>query len=122
MTFCVFVQTCCICVQQACHLVDEGTGTAGTYAVHTLFHITAGEINDFRIFAAQFDGNICLGNHGFDGVCCSNHFLDEVYANGFCQRNAAGASDHGCKFTITQFFLSFCQDFFYGFLNVCDSD
>ena len=117
MAFCVFVQTCCVCVQQACHLVDEGTGTAGTYAVHTLFHIPAGEINDFRIFAAQFDGNICLGHNGFDGVSSSNHFLNEVYANGFCQGNAAGAGDHGCKFTITQFFLSFCQDFFYGFLN-----
>ena len=57
---CVFVQSGCICLDEGCHLVDKRTCTTGTDTVHTLFHITALEINDLRILTAKLDSNIGL--------------------------------------------------------------
>ena len=115
--FCQFIQTCGICLQQACHLVDEGACTAGTNAVHSLFHVAAFEVDDLCIFAAQFDGYICLRGSCFYCVCCCYYFLNEFHADGFCQRNAAGTCDHGGEDGIADFFLRFLQDVFYCFLD-----
>ena len=112
-----FIQTCCICLQEGCHLVDKGTCTAGTNAVHSLFHVTAFEVDDLRIFAAQFDGYICLRGCCFYGVGCCHYFLNEFHANGLCQSNAAGTSDHSGEDGIADLFLRFFQDIFYGFLD-----
>ena len=112
-----FIQTCCICLQQGCHLVDEGTCTAGTDTVHSLFYIAAFEVDDFRVFAAQFDGYICLRSGCFNRVCCGNYFLNEFHADGLCQSNAAGTCDHCGEDSIADFFLRFFQNIFYCFLD-----
>ena len=58
--FGIFVQSCCISLDERCHLVDKRTGTTCTDTIHTLFYITAFKINDLRIFTAKLDGNIGL--------------------------------------------------------------
>ena len=50
--FRIFIQTGGIRLKKGCHLVDEGTGTAGTDTVHTLLHITTFKIDDLRILTA----------------------------------------------------------------------
>ena len=51
--FGVFIKTWCIGLEQRCHLVNEGTGTAGTDAIHTLLYISVFEIDDFGILASK---------------------------------------------------------------------
>ncbi len=63
--FCIFVQTGGIRLEKGSHLVDKRTCTAGTDSVHALFHIAAFKINDFGVFAAQFNGNVRFGRKLF---------------------------------------------------------
>ena len=56
---CQQVQSCCIRLDQGCHLIDKCTGTARADTVHTLFH-TTGQIHEFRVFSAQLDDHIRL--------------------------------------------------------------
>ena len=60
--FRVFIQAGGIRLKKGSHLVDKGTRTVGTDAVHTLFDISAFKIDDLRILAAELDGDICLGS------------------------------------------------------------
>ena len=57
---CIFVQAGRICLQKRRHLVNKRACTASTDTIHPLFDITAFEIDDLGIFAAQFDGYVCL--------------------------------------------------------------
>ena len=56
----IFVQSRCICLKQRCHLINEGTRTTGTDAIHSLFNVSALKINDLGILAAKLDCNIRL--------------------------------------------------------------
>ncbi len=58
--FGVFVQSGASVCKKRCHLVDEGTCTTGTDAVHTLLYITTFKVDDLGILTAKLDSNICL--------------------------------------------------------------
>ena len=58
-------------------MVDEGAGAAGTDAVHALFYISAFKIDDFGVFTAKFDSNICLRGVILQCTRDGNHFLDK---------------------------------------------
>ncbi len=61
IAFSVFIQSCSIRLQQGGHLVDEGTGTACADTVHTLFYITALEVDNLGILTAKLNCNIRFG-------------------------------------------------------------
>ena len=75
--FCVFIQAGGIRLKQGSHLVDKGTGTAGTDAVHTLLHISAFKIDDLRVLAAELDGNVRLGSAILQGCGYGNNLLNK---------------------------------------------
>ena len=58
--FRIFIQTGGICLDQGSHLVNKRTGTACADTVHTLFNVTALKINNFCVFTAELDRNVCL--------------------------------------------------------------
>ena len=91
-------------MQKRCHLVDEGPGTAGTYAVHTLVN-SAGEIDDLGILTAKLNGNIGLwgiilkgGSHGYD-------LLGKGHIQVSGQSQSAGAGDARRNGHLAEFFL-----------------
>ena len=59
--FCIFVEAGGIGLNQGGHLVDEGACAPGADPVHALLHVTAFEIDDFCVLAAQLDGHIRHG-------------------------------------------------------------
>ncbi len=63
--FSVFVKTRSVCLDQGSHLVDKGACTAGTDPVHTLFHISAFEINNLGVFTAKFNSHVRLRSQFF---------------------------------------------------------
>ena len=92
--FCIFIQACGIGLKKRCHLVDEGTGTSGADTVHTLFHVAAFKINDFRILTAQLDGNISLWRVSLQCLSDGNHFLHKRYVQILGQSKPAGSGDN----------------------------
>ncbi len=59
IVLCQFVQAGRIGFQQRRHLVDKRPRAARAHAVHALFQ-SAGEIDNLRVLAAQFDGDVGL--------------------------------------------------------------
>ena len=78
------VQAGSVRLQESGHLVDKCTGSAGTDAVHALLQTTF-EIDDLGVFAAKFDGDICLGCHELQSGCNCDHFLYERNIQCFTQ-------------------------------------
>ncbi len=75
--FGIFIQARSVCLQKRGHLIDERAGSAGTDTVHPLFHIAAFKINDFGVFAAQFDCNVRNGSKFLKGSGNRDDFLYE---------------------------------------------
>ena len=73
-TECHLIQLVYADIQQRCHLVDKSARTAGTAAVHALFH-TAGKEDDLGILAAQLNDGIGFGTAFLDGEKCGVDFL-----------------------------------------------
>ena len=73
-TFIVRKMSSGIGVEEGRHLVDEGPGTAGAVTVHAVF-VTAGQVGDLRIFAAEFDDDVRLRIIGADRFGTGNDFL-----------------------------------------------
>ena len=88
----IFIETFGIGAQQRCHLVDEGTGAAGTDAVHALVP-SAGEIEDLGILTAQLDGYVGLGIPAVQALAHGDDFLDKGDLHGLGQRHTAAAGD-----------------------------
>ena len=108
--FCIFIQTGGICLKKRCHLVNEGAGTSGTDAVHTLFHISAFKINDLGILAAQLDGNICLWSiMSARPSAYGNNFLYKRHIQILCQGQSAGTGDHRINIEWSQRINGFVQ-------------
>ena len=93
IVFGVFVEAGGVCLKQGSHLVDKRAGTAGTDAVHTLLHIAAFKINDFRVLAAQLNGYIRLGSGLLQGCRYRYNLLNKGYAQMVRQGQSAGAGD-----------------------------
>ena len=89
---CHFVQLIHAHVQQGRHLVDKGTGTAGTAAVHTLLH-AAGEEDDLGIFAAQFNHHIGFGIPPLHRQKRRMHFLHKGQPRRLCQTQTGRTGD-----------------------------
>ena len=92
--FGVFIQTGGICLQKRRHLVDKGTGTAGTDTVHTLLHISAFKIDDLCVLAAELDGYVRLGSVVLQGCGYGDNLLDKGNAQMFGQGQTAASGDH----------------------------
>ena len=88
----IFIETFGIGAQQRCHLVDEGTGAAGTDAVHALVP-SAGEVEDLGILTAQLDGYIGLGIPAVQALAHGDDFLDKGDLHGLGQCHTAAAGD-----------------------------
>lgn len=71
-----FVEPYGIRMEQRRHLIDKGSCPAGAGAVHTML-VTACEICDFSVFAAQFDNNVRLRMVRADGLCTGNDLLNK---------------------------------------------
>ena len=88
IVLCQFVQAGGVGFQQRRHLVDKGPRAARAHAVHAFFQ-SAGEIDNLRVLAAQFDGDVGL-RRGL--LQCFRHRDDLLYepdAQRFRQRNCA---------------------------------
>ena len=109
MAFGQFVQARRIGIEQACHLVDEGSGTAGAGAVHTLLN-TFVEVNDLGILAAKLDGNVGFGDEGLDGGFGSDDLLDEGQIKPLRQQKAAGAGNRDRYLGLREVIGRFFQD------------
>ena len=93
--FRVFIQAGGIRLKKGSHLVDKGTGTAGTDTVHTLLHISAFKVDDLRVLTAELDGYVRLGSVMLQGCGYGNDFLNKRNPEVFGQGQSAGTGDHG---------------------------
>ena len=89
----VFVQAGCVCLEQGRHLVDEGTCSSGTDAVHPLLDIAAFKIDDLCVLTAQLDGNVGLGRIVLQRSGYCDHFLDKRHTQVFCKGQTAASGD-----------------------------
>ena len=119
IVFCVFVQSRSICLKKGCHLVNKRTGTSGTDSVHTLFDVSALEINDLGILTAKLNGNVCLRRHCLQGGGNSDHFLDERDLQMIGKSKTSGTGDHRMKGTFAKLIMCFLEKIGQSFLNVC---
>ena len=89
-----FIQAGCIRLDEGRHLVDERTGTAGTDSVHTLLNVTAFEVDDLGIFAAELDRNICLWCIMLQSSRYRDYLLYKRNSKMFGKGQSAGTGDH----------------------------
>ena len=98
---CRVVEALGVGLQQGGHLVDEGAGAAGAYAVHPLLQ-TAGEIDDLGVLAAQLDGHVRLGIALLQRRGHSHHLLHKGNVQRPAQIDGAGAGDGGAEGAVAQ--------------------
>ena len=106
----IFVETGSICLNERSHLVDKGTGTAGTDAVHTLFHITALKIDDFGILSTQLDGYIGLGSQLLQRGGNGNYLLGKRNLQMIGKGQTAGTGYHWIKGKVSKLSVCFIQE------------
>ena len=92
VAFCELVQAASVGVEQGRHLVDERARAAGAGAVHALFDAVV-EVDDLRVFAAEFDDDVGLRNEGLNGGFARDDLLNEVDAEPLREQKAARAGD-----------------------------
>ena len=92
--FGIFIQTGRVRLEKRRHLVDKRTGTAGTDAVHSLFDVSALEIDDLGVFSAKFNGNVCLRSIILKSRGHSDDFLDKRNSQVFCEREPAAPGNN----------------------------
>ena len=88
-------------LQKRGHLVDKGAGAAGTYAVHPLLK-TAAEINNLRVLAAKFYGDVRLGAGPLQRPGHSHHFLYKGNIQRLRQIDAPRAGDPQIQRALSQ--------------------
>ena len=104
---CVLIEAGGVCLKQGSHLVDKRAGTAGTDAVHTLLHIAAFKINDFRVLTAKLYRHVSLGRGLLQSGSYSHHFLHKRNAQMVRQGQSAGAGDGRIDSQIAKLSLCF---------------
>ena len=90
IVLCQFVQAGRIGFQQRRHLVDKRPRAARAHAVHAFFQ-SAGEIDNLRVLAAQFDGDVGLRRGLLQRFRHRDDLLHKPDAQCFRQRNRTGA-------------------------------
>ena len=116
----VLVQTGRIRLDERCHLIDKGTGTAGTDSVHTLFYIAALEVDDLGILTAKLDGYIGLWGIKRKRSRYRDNLLHKRNAKMLCERKSAGAGDHRGDGAVTYDVMRLLKKRGQGLLNVYD--
>ena len=94
VVFGILVKTRGVRLEKGSHLVDEGTGTAGAYAVHPLFHIAAFKVDDLGVLAAKLDGHVSLRGVILQGGGYGDYFLNKRNAQMLGQGQSSGTGDH----------------------------
>ena len=88
VVLCCLVQSICISVKENCHLVDKGSRSSCTCAVHSLFNSAAEESN-LGIFTAQLDYYISLGYEFLHSQGTGYNLLFKFCFYGICQSKAS---------------------------------
>ena len=117
--FGVFIKTWCIGLEQRCHLVNEGTGTAGTDAIHTLLYISVFEIDDLGILASKLDSNIRLWCQLLQGSGYGDNLLYKRYFQMIGKCQSAGTCDNRAECKFTELILCFLKKIRKCFLDIC---
>ena len=120
IVFGILVQAGSVRLKKRSHLVNEGACTAGADAVHTLFHIAALKINDFRVLAAQLNSHIGLGRCFFKGCRYGHNLLDEGHFQVPCQSQAAGTGDSRVYSQVAKLPFRLFQKIGQGLLDICE--
>ena len=105
-------------MEQRRHLIDKGPGPASAGAVHTML-VTACEICNFSVFAAQFDNNVCLRMVRADGLCTGNDLLNKRDMQMVSQSHAAGSCNSDGNLAIAEYFIGVFQKIQYFLTNIC---
>ena len=100
----VIVEAAGVRLKQGGHLVDEGTGAAGTDAVHPLID-ASGKIDDLGILASKLDGNVTLGRIVRKGRGHRHHLLNEGGPQMTGDAESAGACDRRTEQYLPQLLL-----------------
>ena len=93
ISLCQLIQSCCICLQKTCHLVDKGACTTGTNTVHSLLYVAAFKIDNLGILAAKLNGNICLWCQLLQGSGYGDNLLYKRYFQMIGKCQSAGTGD-----------------------------
>ena len=88
-------------VQQARHLVDEGTRAASARAVHALLDAVV-EVNDLCVLAAQLDDDVSLGLEGLNRRLGGDDLLHELKTQPLRQEQAARTGDGNLEARVTK--------------------
>ena len=105
------IESCCIGLEKVSHLIDKGTGPAGTDTVHPLVQ-TVSEVDDFCIFSAEFNGYICLRRCKMQSGSNGNHFLLKGNAKRFSQIDRAGSCNTGFHLKVSDFLFGIHKKLF----------
>ena len=117
--FGVFIEARCIGLEKRCHLVNEGTGTAGTDTIHTLLYISVFEIDDLGILASKLDSNIRLWCQLLQGSGYGDNLLYKRYFQMIGKCQSAGTCNDRTECQFTKLILSFLKKICKGFLDIC---
>ncbi len=104
--------------QKGSHLVDKGSCSAGTDAVHPLFRVAVLEVNDLGVFPAQFDRDVRLRIKSGKTGRNSDDFLHERDSEMPGQCKAAGSGDHRTDENIAEFFVRLGEEMAHGLLYI----
>ena len=88
-------------MQQARHLVDEGTRAASARAVHALLDAVV-KVDDLRVLAAQLDDDVGLGLEGLDCRLGGDDLLHELKAQPLRQEQAARTGDGDLETSVAE--------------------
>ena len=117
--FGIFIEARCIGLEKRCHLVNEGTGTAGTDTIHTLLDVSVFKVDDLGILAAKLDGNVCLRRQFLQGSGYGDNFLDKRYFQVIGKCQSAGTCDNRAECKFTELILCFLKKIRKCFLDIC---
>ncbi len=107
--FCIVIQPRSVGLQKRSHLIDKGSGSAGTDTIHTLLYISTFKINNFCIFTAKLDRYICLRSIVLKSSRNSNNFLNKRNTKMLGKGKTAGAGDHRRERKFTEAVICFFQ-------------
>ena len=113
----IFIKTGCIRLEQCRHLVDEGTGTAGTDSVHSLVNTTS-KIYNLGILATELDRYIGAWSIVFQGCCNCDNLLNKGNIHMLGKSESAGTGDHRGNRKVSQLFQRLLDNSRQSLLNI----
>ena len=106
-----FIEPAGVGIQKDRHLVDEGSGTAGTGSVHALLDGGAIEC-DLGVFSSQLDCHISFRDQFFYCLTAGDDLLLKTDPQELGQRQASGTCDHRGQSDIPLLLVHLVQQFF----------